>query len=380
MAQFFTWNDGAGTGLNVWDQWQSACDACGRLESSLKNKQLLSCAGCLLAKYCSVRYLISSQFNHSSPIHSQQKECQKQDWSKGSHKNRCHLFEADRKLSTVFAKSLGPGTINDPALSLADKATQWYNIDARPSLWNFLNSYNHVTIAAAASKYSPEIAKTANVGIFVKFVADRTGSKYDHRTFIIEKVGLLSRESSDAFVKEHIWTNGLVPPETIDIDHSKVLVGFCRLPNTNSWNTQMWSIPIGPRLTELVLPPGFDLHRYITHVNRGITHFHASFWPLPRNISDADLKGAPIPKEWINYAHMHFKELSGLKGQCVIGVENPDGTRTPMYKLGQNGHFRRCAPGETDTDGPEEYRKLLVDPSRMMCFTLEITWFSPNLT
>ncbi|KAJ7769342.1 hypothetical protein B0H16DRAFT_254141 [Mycena metata] len=99
------YEDRAGPAFTVWNKWQPACDACGRVETSLGKQQLLSCAGCLLAKYCS-------------------KECQKRDW-KSTHKDRCHLFEADRKLSTVFAKSLGPGTINDPTLSLADKVIQW---------------------------------------------------------------------------------------------------------------------------------------------------------------------------------------------------------------------------------------------------------------
>lgn len=53
-----------GPTLTVWNRWQPACDTCGRLESSLtghgkgKKKQqqlLLSCSGCLLSKYCSVR-------------------------------------------------------------------------------------------------------------------------------------------------------------------------------------------------------------------------------------------------------------------------------------------------------------------------------------
>ncbi|KAJ7145704.1 hypothetical protein C8R44DRAFT_1119 [Mycena epipterygia] len=94
--------------VTVWHAWEPECDACGCPESSLKppaTDQLLSCSGCLVAKYCS-------------------KKCQKEDWSKG-HKNQCHLFEANRKLSSVFAKFLGPGTINDPTLSLADKFPQW---------------------------------------------------------------------------------------------------------------------------------------------------------------------------------------------------------------------------------------------------------------
>jgi hypothetical protein len=149
-------------------------------------------------------------------------------------------------------------------------------------------------------------------------------------------------------------------------EHTKILVGFCKLPNGATSETQLWMLPHNSLLTEAVLPPGFDLHRYITHVNRGITHFHASHWPLPRNISDADLKAAEVPEGWAKYAKSHHLALSGLKGQCVIGIEHPDGTRTPIYKWSTNGHFRRCAPGETDTNGPEELRKHLADPSRMV--------------
>ncbi|KAJ7105394.1 hypothetical protein C8R43DRAFT_1046725 [Mycena crocata] len=151
---------------------------------------------------------------------------------------------------------------------------------------------------------------------------------------------------------------------------SGVLVGFCRLPGGVVSETQMWTLlldPPGPlTIDTYALPPDFDLHRYITHVNRGITHFHASFWPLPRKISDAELDAAAPSKEWMTYARQHHMGLSGLKGQGVIGIQKPDGTRVPLYKYSQNGHFRRCAPGETDMEGPEEFKKLPVDPSRMV--------------
>ncbi|KAJ7806894.1 hypothetical protein B0H14DRAFT_3152785 [Mycena olivaceomarginata] len=99
------------------------CDACGRPESSLEHPkdQLLTCSGCLVAKYCS-------------------KQRQKKDWS-NSHKGQCHLYEVNRKLSSVFAKSLGPG--------------------------NFLNAHNHLVIAAAALKNDEKFAgiRVANVAI-----------------------------------------------------------------------------------------------------------------------------------------------------------------------------------------------------------------------
>ncbi|KAJ7661714.1 hypothetical protein B0H17DRAFT_1144592 [Mycena rosella] len=310
----------------IWDQWRPACDACGRSESSLKKRQLLTCAGCLLTKYCS-------------------KECQKQDWS--GHKNRCHLFEADRKLSTVFAKSLGPGTINDPALSLADKVIQW----------NFLNLNNHILVACAALKNDTQLATKMNVGIFLKFVDERvrTGSKYDNRTFIIERVNLLNRKSSDELAARINWTKGNahIRPAPTDGDHCKILVGFCDLPNGQHSDTQLWILPVDHRVADIILPPNFDLHRYITHVNRGVTHFHASFWPLSRDISDPALDAAEQPPAYIAYARQHHMMLSGLKGQGVIGIPR---TGTSVF-----------APrGETDTDGPAASKKQLIDPTRMV--------------
>ncbi|KAF7354787.1 hypothetical protein MSAN_01392900 [Mycena sanguinolenta] len=346
-APKFRVDDRAGSDFavaTVWDRWQPACDTCGRLESSLKRKsKLLTCSGCLLAKYCS-------------------KECQKQDWS-NEHKNRCHLFEADRKLSTVFAKSLGPGTINDPTLSLVDKCIQW----------NFLNVYNHMVIAGAALKNDENLAKsqTVDVGIFLKLVGERTNSKYDHRTFIIDKVGLLPRQDTAKYAEKTKWIKGnlhLIPP--ID-DHIKVLVGYCRLPEVRLSETQMWKLPVSSIATH-ILPPGFDLHRYIAHVNRGITHFHASFWPLPRNaltnLTEAELQevGNKPPEGWVGYGWRHHELVSGLKGQGVVGIQRPDGTKVPIFKYSRSGHIRFCAPGETDTEGPEEFKKLMVDPSKMV--------------
>ncbi|KAJ7726267.1 hypothetical protein DFH07DRAFT_782788 [Mycena maculata] len=197
------------------------------------------------------------------------------------HKNRCHLFEGDRKLSTIFAKSLGPGTVNDPTLSLSDKVIQW----------NFLNTHNHNLIASAALKNDPNIAKTFNVGIFLRLVENRIGSNYDHRTFIIDQVWLFARDASNKFAKETEWVKGNVP------------------------HTDVASDP----------PPG-----------------------------------------WVEYAWENHTMMSGLKGQSVMGIERPDGTRVPIYKWSMNGHFRRCAPGElADTGGPEESNKPLIGSSRM---------------
>ncbi|KAJ7778102.1 FAD binding domain-containing protein [Mycena metata] len=239
----------------IWNRWQPACDACGRLESTLKKKQLLSCAGCLLAK-----------------------------------KNaRNKIGRSTTRIGAIFLRR----TENCPQSSR-----------------NLL------------------------------------------------ALGVVSRESSDKIVKEQEWHQGTVDASMLPKEHSKILVMACD-------KTQMWMLPI-EHLRLFSLPPGFDLHRYITHVNRGITHFHASFLPLPRDISDADLDAAQISSAWMDYAGPHHQSISGLTGQNVIGIERPDGTRVPVYKWSVNGHVRKCAPGETDSEGPEEFKKLVVDPSRMV--------------
>ncbi|KAJ7253177.1 hypothetical protein C8J57DRAFT_1349050 [Mycena rebaudengoi] len=296
----------------VWDRWQPRCDACGHLEASLgAKKQLLSCSGCLLAKYCS-------------------KDCQKKYWSEYGHKERCHLFEADRKLSTIFAKSLEPGTINDPTLSQGDKMIQW----------NFLNAFNHGIIAYAALKHAPD-QNNMNIEICLRIDRDRLRSKYDNRSFIIDRVSLISRVESDVRAERINWVKGMFPFEaTNSTEFAKLFVGFCDLPNGEMSETQLWNIPIGSPLPMHVLPPNFTLHRYITHVNRGITHFHGSYWPSS--------------SAWTWYAYELHTAISGLKGRGVVGIQRPGGTRTPLYKWG------------TDTEGPEEFKKLLVDPSRFV--------------
>ncbi|KAJ7614321.1 hypothetical protein FB45DRAFT_1109941 [Roridomyces roridus] len=295
----------------LWEIAGPECDACGRRESSLRGKkQLLSCAGCLVSKYCS-------------------KECQKKDWGE-DHRNQCHLFEANRKLSSVFAKSLGPGTINDPKLDWQSKFNEW----------NFLNVANHLVIASAALQNDPEVATNHNVAIMLSISPEHLGSKYDNRTFI-DRVALLQRDVSDADAYETNWKKGGYKDAAATVKALKhfnkagfkIFVGFCKLPDGTHAETQMWSFPCFQVALE-VMPAGFDLKRYIPHVNRGVTHFHASFWPLPRDISDADMESAEVPSELALYTMCQHPMLSGLKGgQNVIGELNPNGTKTPRYKF-----------------------------------------------
>jgi hypothetical protein len=131
----------------------------------------------------------------------------------------------------------------------------------------------------------------------------------------------------------------------------------------------LWCIPTGtndPRLEANILPPNFDLHRYITHVNRGVTHFHASFWNPPPDISDFDLESAVTSLEYASYAFEHHLALSGLKGQGVFGIVNEDASKTPLSKRALSRHIRVYAPDETDSDGSAAYKKLLTDPSRIV--------------
>ncbi|KAJ6560246.1 hypothetical protein B0H19DRAFT_1069919 [Mycena capillaripes] len=73
----------------------------------------------------------------------------------------------------------------------------------------------------------------------------------------------------------------------------------------------------------------------------------------------AELESSKFPDVYSDYTYDHLLALSGFKGQDVIGIMRPDGTRTPIFKRG-------CAPGETDSDGPAAYKKLFTDPSRIV--------------
>jgi hypothetical protein len=234
-----------------------------------------------------------------------------------------------------------------------------------------LNIANHLVIASAALKNDPKFAGTKNVAFLLSLADERAGSKYEHRTFFIDRVLLLSREESNNAVRVAGFVKGSSRNpqkmvERTDTDHFKILVGWCALPGGETSAMQTWVYPAS-YVAKHVLPPDFDLHRYVSHVNRGITHFHASFWPLPRHISDADVDTAKPPPGWMEYVERHDMLLSGLKGgQGLIGRINQDGTRVPLFKFGPSGHFRACAPGETDTEGPAEFQKPLVSPSKMV--------------
>ncbi|KAJ7726271.1 hypothetical protein DFH07DRAFT_853027 [Mycena maculata] len=249
-----------------------------------------------------------------------------------------------------------PFLINDPTLSLADKVIQW----------NFLNSHNHFLIACAALKNNIELARTVNVGIFIRLVGERTGAKYDNRTFIIERVTLFPREYSDGLAGRTKWTKGNTNPDDAEAHqaHSKIFVGYCMLPNGKLADTQLWILPVSSfkeHPSAKFRPPS------IHHSCQPRCHpFPCSFWPLPRDISEFDLEAAEKPGEYAAYSFDHHLALSGLHGQGVIGIENEDGTRIPLLKRAQNGHMRWCAPGETDTSGPAVYKKHLVNPSRLV--------------
>lgn len=236
---------------------------------------------------------------------------------------------------------------------------------------NFLNAANHLVIAAAALKNDPKLAGTKNVAILLSLSKERAGSKYEHRTFFIDRVLLLEREASNTAARSAEWTQGSVEDsqemaERTDDRHFKIMVGWCDLPNDETSGTQLWTWDVS-HATSHLLPPGFDLNRYVSHVNRGITHFHASWIPLPRNISDADIESAEMPEEWWEYTARHNHLLAGMKGgQGIIGYIYPDGTRKPIYKWDNSGHFRHCTPGETDFEGAAEFKKQLVDPSKMV--------------
>ncbi|KAJ6455353.1 hypothetical protein C8R45DRAFT_1111394 [Mycena sanguinolenta] len=209
---------------------------------------------------------------------------------------------------------------------------------------------------------------------YLKLGGERINSKYDHRTFIIDEVVLLPRCDTAKYVETIDWYKGNTPQHTPTGDHIKVIVGFCRLPEVGLSQIQLWYPSVSTIKTNL-LPPNFDLHRYITHVNHGITHFHASFWPLTRHVLtsmtevEQDEAEKDAPSALLGYASRHRQVLFGGEEQGVASLLQSYGARVPSFKRNtsaKNGYFSSCAPGETDTDSPGEFKTLVVDPSRMV--------------
>ncbi|KAJ7856519.1 hypothetical protein B0H14DRAFT_2752943 [Mycena olivaceomarginata] len=296
--------------FTIWERWQPACDSCGRVESSLKER-LMSCTD----------------------------KCQKHDWSAGNgHKKACHLFEVDRKLSDALIQSSKFRRVHDPKVSLSEKVERWERLH-----------YHNIWIMHAVFKDNPELKETMHLGVFLKLVGN--GPEYGHRSFIIDKLALMP------------WA---------DEKFSMVMAGFCSLPDgkmsschsTASYRTQ-----------EAALPPGFDLHRFITHVNRGITHFHGSFWPLPRGLSDIAFEAAEPPREWLHYMLVHYDGFVFVgPDRQGFGVEKRDGTRVPLYRyyvriwIGPRTHDESLSKlAKIDT---AEFKKLLDDPKRKVCMVV----------
>jgi hypothetical protein len=199
--------------------------------------------------------------------------------------------------------------------------------------------------------------KTPHLDIFLRFSGH--GPEYDHRSFVIEKVALIPWGPREA------WSN--------------VMVGFCLLPGG-----KMFSLEPEPdycySASGTPLPPSFDLHRYITHINREITHFHGSFWPLPRRLSDAAFEAAEAPKDWLRYMRLNcngFQYVTGITS-AVFGVAKGDGRQAPLYKYDKHVYevafdWRLEALAKVDTT---EFKKLLDDPSRKVCLVPRCEHFS----
>ncbi|KAJ7120237.1 hypothetical protein C8R44DRAFT_853515 [Mycena epipterygia] len=168
------------------------------------------------------------------------------------------------------------------------------------------------------------------------------------------------------------------------------MIGFCLLPDG-----KMSSSTRNPyylySASETSLPPAFDLHRYITHVTRGITHFHGSFWPLPRRLSDAAFEAAEPPSEWIRYMRLQPEGFGPGYGRRrlasfdfdnmdaeVFGVAKRDGTRVQLFKYDKNvsGASFDNRPAEIAKVDTTEFKKLLDDPSRRLCMVPVYEWLS----
>lgn len=211
--------------------------------------------------------------------------------------------------------------------------------------------------------------ETPHLGIFLTLVDE--GPDYDYLSFVIEKVAIIP------------FSRGEREP--------LVMAGYCVLPGATprapytcysmhhpyTWKPTHYSYnPSGT-----ALPPGFDLDRLISHINRGITHFHGSYWPLPFKLSDADFEAAKPPDQWLRYMRLHphgFQPVDRYNNLWeVFGVEKRDGTRVPLYdyseELAKLPSDRDSSDSVLEALGkvdPTEFKKFLDDPERKLCVIL----------
>ncbi|KAJ7438166.1 hypothetical protein FB451DRAFT_1192819 [Mycena latifolia] len=205
----------------------------------------------------------------------------------------------------------GPSLINDPTVSLAGTVKKWAT----------MYSAIATLIGCTALKSYDGLEKPMNVGIFLKHIRHRTDAKCDARSFIIDKVGFIP------------WAEN---------EGGSVKVGFCRLPG-GEISYEGWALfpTWKPNL-----PPGFDLHRLLTRISRGITHFHGSFWPLPHRLSDADFEAAQSAADWFEYVWWY--QPGFVAGENAIGIEKRDGSWIPIW----NETWRRRYKTDCNHDYP----------------------------
>ncbi|KAF8152846.1 hypothetical protein K438DRAFT_2078958 [Mycena galopus ATCC 62051] len=264
----------------------------------------------------------------------------KYDWMEGSwHRDHCHLFEVDRKLSDEF-KSIEP--FGPWLLSVVIRQEQQSDSERRQKS-RYRNQFG--MIQAAVFQNGKELEYTPNLGIFIKLVGQ--GPNYDHRSFVIEKVVLIP------------WT-----PHQYG---AKLMTGFCLLPGGGI--PPPYTSEANYQFAGTALPPGFDLHRYITHVNSQLQH-NALPW------------AAEPPPEWLRYMLCHsagfqytnFSKVLATssrvqdRGIMMFVVIKCNGT-TLLYKYNNNISSALCSncPAAIAKVDLTEFKKLLDDPSWKLC-------------
>ncbi|KAJ6525994.1 hypothetical protein B0H19DRAFT_1275865 [Mycena capillaripes] len=228
--------------------------------------------------------------------------------------------------------------MNDPTRSLEHKAAQWAS----------LHHASLSLIQATVFENKKLDEETPHLGVFLKLVAK--SPNYDHRSFIIDKVALIP------FARGEMgWS-------------TQLMTGYCLLPNGKSPPPYWWHpISCTYRASGTTLPPGFDLHRYITHINRGITHFHGSYWPLPRRLSNAAFEAAEPPKQWLHYMRLHHTGFQATD-RYDVALEVPvyDYNHPYYDELFSRVEFDSLLEAMTKVD-TTEFKKLLDDPGRELC-------------
>ncbi|KAJ7346126.1 hypothetical protein DFH08DRAFT_809963 [Mycena albidolilacea] len=167
------------------------------------------------------------------------------------------------------------------------------------------------------------------------------------------------------------YLQNLSDRESYCLNGTRIMAAESVVGWTNSWAMMDSEAQKTAERTDLdhVLPPGFDRNRYISPTSTAASlsctllgsspqHLQCRYRICTNTPGMEAIRGASSYADLRSQGRRRFYES--------IGRIHGDGTREPVYKFSNGGHFHRCVLGETDSDVAPEFQKPLIDPSKMV--------------